>query len=285
MTSDAAPTWAELVAAWELFRDPILCAVIGGAALGYLSVYVLLRRMVFVSATVTQSAGLGVALAFFAEIHWGLHVEPIVGAAGLSLLATLVLSLDSERLGLSREAVLGLVYAATGGAAVLIGDRIVQEAHDIQSILFGTAVLVSPFDLGVVAAVAGLSLVIHLAWWRGLVFASFDPVAATVQGLPVRLLSAVVLLTVGLVVGATARALGALPVFALATLPGFAVLALGLGLRSSFPIALALGAAAGGGGYLVAFFGQFPVGASQTAVAVVLALLAVAFRLIRRGVG
>ena len=57
-----SPTWSEFIEGWELFRDPVLSAAIAGAVLGYLSVYIVLRRMVFVSAAVTQSAGLGVAL-------------------------------------------------------------------------------------------------------------------------------------------------------------------------------------------------------------------------------
>ena len=71
--------WAQFWGAYELFSDPMLCALIAGGVLGFLSVYVVLRRMVFVSAAVTQSAGLGVALAFFAEIHLGVHVEPTAG--------------------------------------------------------------------------------------------------------------------------------------------------------------------------------------------------------------
>ncbi|MBW2524168.1 MAG: metal ABC transporter permease, partial [Deltaproteobacteria bacterium] len=229
-----SPTLADFVAAWELFRDPMICAAAAGLVLGYLSVFVVLRRMVFVSAAVTQSAGLGVALAFYAEIHWAMHIEPIYGAALLALAATLVMLLDPARLHLTRESLLGLVFAATGGAAVLVGDRIAQEAHDIQAILFGTAVLVRPIDLRVIAAAGSVTLLLHLWWFRGLTFASFDPVSARVQGLPVRLLHGVVLVSIGLMVGAAARALGALPVFALSTLPAMAALLLGLRLHAAF---------------------------------------------------
>jgi zinc transport system permease protein len=135
-------SWAQFWDAYELFRDPMLCALIAGCVLGFLSMYVVLRRMVFVSAAVTQSAGLGVALAFFAQIHLGFHVEPTLGAAGMALVSTVLLMMDPTRMRLTRESVLGLAYALTGGAAILVGDRISQEAHDIQGILFGTAVLV-----------------------------------------------------------------------------------------------------------------------------------------------
>jgi len=271
-------SWRDFVAAWELFRDPILCALAAGIVLGFLSVYVILRRMVFVSAAVTQSAGLGVALAFYAEIHLGFAIEPIYMAAALALGATLLLLLDPAKLRLTRESVLGLVFAATGGAAVLVGDRIAQEAHDIQAILFGTAVLVRPFDLHVVLAVGAVVMALQLWWLRGFVMASFDPVGARVQGLPVTLLQGLLLVSIGLVVGTTARALGALPVFALSTLPAMAALLFGCGLRLAFVVATLLGALAGAGGYALAFFLRFPVGASQTVAASCFVLVAFVVR-------
>ena len=270
-------TWAQFWDAYELFRDPMLCALIAGGVLGFLSVYVVLRRMVFVSAAVTQSAGLGVALAFFAEIHLGLHVAPTVGAVGLSLLATLLLMMEPTRLRISRESLLGLAYALTGGASILVGDRISQEAHDIQGILFGTAVLVERPQLIAVTVVGGTTLLLHLWWFRGLTFASFDRTGAMVQGLPVRMLDAVVMISIGLMVGVSARALGALPVFAFSTLSAIAALMLDLRLPWTFLLATLAGAISGLGGYLFAYFYNFPVGGSQTVLAsalVVLALLA-----------
>lgn len=279
---DSPSAFSIFIDAFELFRDPLLCALIAGGVLGFLGVYVVLKRMIFVSATVTQAAGLGVALAFYAEIHLGMHLDPIFGAAAMALIATLALVADPQRLRLSREGLLGVAYALTGGLAVLVGDRISQEAHDIQSILFGTAVLVRPFDLAMVAAVGAFTLAIHLWWFRGMTFASFDPIAAHVQGVPVRLLDSTLLLTVGLMVGVSARALGALPVFAFTTLAAVAALVLDLALPWTFVIAALAGATAGVGGYMFAYFAEFPVGGSQTLVAGALIVPAILYRLIRR---
>jgi len=266
--------WEQFQASFDLFRDPVLCALIAGGVLGFLSVYVVLRRMVFVSAAVTHSAGLGVALAFFAEIHLGMHVDPMVGAVGLSLLATLLLMVDPARLRISRESMLGLAFAFAGGASVLVGDRIAQEAHDIQGILFGTAVLVTEEQLSAVSFVGAVVLLIHLWWFRGLTFASFDRVGALVQGLPVRLLDAVLMISIGIMVGVSARALGALPVFAFSTLSAIAALVLDLRLGWTFLLATLAGCISGVGGYLFAFFYDFPVGGSQTVLASALVALA-----------
>jgi zinc transport system permease protein len=268
-------------AAWNLFRDPMLCALIAGVVLGFLGVYIVLRRMVFVSVAVTQASALGVALAFFAEIHLGITFDPILGAIVFSLLSTILLSVDPRSFRIPRESLLGFAFALTGGATILVEDRIVQEAHDIHSILFGSAVLVRPIDVAAVAVTGALVLTLHLIAFRGVIFASFDPDAARVQGLPVRLLSAFVLASVGAMAGVAARALGALPVFALGTLPAVAVLVIGLELRWAFLAAAVLGGLAGISGYLFAFYFEFPVGGSQTMVASAMLLVAFAIRWLR----
>ncbi len=272
-------TWRAFVAGWDLFRDPVLCALAAGAVLGFLGVYIVLRRMVFVSAAVTQSAGLGVALAFFGEIHLGINIDPVLGAVVLALLATLLLAIDPGRLKLPREALLGFAFALSGGATLIVGDHISQEAHDIQSILFGSAVLVRPLDLKMVLVTGGVLTVLHLWWFRGIAFASFDPEAAAVQGLPVRFLNTFVLLSVGAMVGVSARALGALPVFAFSILPPAVALTLGLRIPWAFALAAVLGAAAGVAGYILAFFFELPVGGTQTVLLSALLLLALATRL------
>lgn len=279
-----APTWEELVAGWDLglYQAPILCGVVAGAVLGYLGIFVVLRRMVFVTVAVSQASGLGVALSFYAGIHLGLDVHPVIGAASLALLVTAVFAVDPRRLRLSREALLGFTYLACWAGAVLVGDRIAQEAHDIAGILFGSAVLVREIDLWLVLAAAGVVVLLHGVAFRGLLFAAFDPESARVQGLPVRALDLLGWVLIALTVAVTTRALGVLPVFAFAVLPAMAGLLLWDRLRWVVPTAIAVGALSGGLGYLLSFFGELPVGASQAALAVALLLLCLPARLLRR---
>jgi zinc transport system permease protein len=171
--------------------------------------------------------------------------------------------------------VLGLCFALFAGGTVVAGARIPQEAHDVQAILFGTAVVVSRADMLGLAATGGVVLLLQLWWFRGFAFASFDPLAARVQGLPVRLLDVLLLVCVGVMVGQAARALGALPAFALSVLPGVAAVQLARGpLIVTYALAALLGAACGVLGYLAAFFLELPVGATQTVLACLVVLAA-----------
>ena len=282
-----AATLDEFIGAWELYREPVLTAIIAGVVLGYLGVFVVVRRMVFVTAAISQASGLGVALAFYLQIHLGLALSPVVGAFLAALASTLVFSIPAGRLHLSREALLGFVYLATWSGAVLVGDRISQEAHDIAAILFGTAVLVRPEDFHGVAACGAFVLGIELLIRRGLVFAAFDRDTARVQGLPVALLDIVHWILMALMVAVATRALGVLPVFAFAVLPALASLTLFSRMSSVLILAALYGGVAGGVGYLVAFFYDLPVGASQAWVAAMIflvhALLRLGIDLLRRG--
>lgn len=280
------PSWSLLIDSWELFRDPILVGAMAGAALGYLGVFIVLRRMIFVSAALSQAAGLGVGLAFLAQIHWGLSAvaaDPLLWAVALTLLATWALSWNGGRL-ITREGLLALFYLVGGSGALLVGTRISQEAHDIQAILFGTGVLVGPSDTAWVLGVGGLVLLVQLWWRRGLLFASLDPEGARVRGLPTRLLDACLMISIAVLASVATRALGALPVFAFSVLPALAAVAVSRSPGVALALATIIGLVSGAGGYLLAFFAQFPVGASQTFVAAVAVVLGLGLgAIMRRG--
>lgn len=272
------PSWQDFAAAFDLFRDPMLAGLAAGVALGLLSLFIVLRRMVFFSAALSQSAGLGVALAFYLEILLDTHVDPVAGAAALSLITGIIVSGRPELFKATRETFLALVFIGAGALAVLLGDSIAQEAHDIHAILFGTAVLVRHEDFLLLAGLAAVTLGSVVLFWRGLLFTNFDPEGAHVQGLPTKQLNA---LLFGLIIALDAvatRALGSLPVFAFSTLPAVAALGFTRNLTAAAFIAAALGAAAGLGGYVAAFFLDWPVGATQTMVLVAAAAVALLYR-------
>ncbi len=271
----------ELLSAFDLFRDPLLAGAIAGLALGLLGIFIVLRRMVFLSAALAQSAGLGVAAAFWVEIVAGFHVSPVLGAGLLTVATGMILFVDTERLKVTREALLALVYIGAGALAVIAGSRIAQEAHDIHGILFGTGVLVRPSDLQALAAGAAVTLLLALLFWRGLVFTSFDSESARVQGLPVRLLQGMLFGLIILMDAVATRALGMLPVFAFSTLPAVGALGITRMLPLAALLAALFGAVAGFGGYLAAFFWDLPVGAAQTRVAAAFAVLGLTIRSLR----
>lgn len=265
MPEATSPNLAEFFAAWDLFREPVHAAVAAGSLLGFLSMYVVLRRMIFLSVVVSQMSALGVASAFYLRIHHDVAMPPEWLALILSLSSLALLAWLPERLHVWKEPILGVAYALSGALVVLVGSKITQEAHDIQGLLFGTAVMVDEVDCRLLRWLAMGLLPVHLYFFRALAFANLDSVSARVQGLPTTWLQLFVLFSVGGAIGAASKALGALPVFALASIPALAGLALPLGPLGIALLGMVIGATSGALGYVLSFLHGLPVGATQAA--------------------
>ncbi|MEB3299614.1 MAG: metal ABC transporter permease [Candidatus Sericytochromatia bacterium] len=261
---------------WVLFREPMLASALLGASLGLLGVHLLARRLVFVSAALTQVATAAVALSFLAG-SWSW----LPGPRWLALLATAGgfgwLRRPSVKRA-PREGVLALVQLLAGAAAIAIGTRLAQERHDLDALLFGTGVLISPEDLGWSLAVA--LLVLLPSWWfaPAALAVSADPDGARLRRLPVGLLELVFVGQVALALAVGTRVLGAMPVLALGILPALAAGMWVRGPMAALGLSALLGMLAGTGGYAAAYVLDLPVGASQTLLAGLAAASALAWR-------
>ncbi|HSN15582.1 MAG TPA: metal ABC transporter permease [Anaeromyxobacteraceae bacterium] len=273
------------IEAREIWQVPLAASVVAGALLGALGVYVVLRRTVFVSAALTQLSTLGMVVALLVEER--IHIETehpseqLAVAVAFSIAGALILGAWRSR-RLPAEASVGAGWVVASALVVLGTSRLVHAAHDLSGMVFGNAVAVSATELGVLAAVFVVALVVHVLFEKELVFSSFDPETARALGVRVGLWDTVLFASVGVAIPPAARALGALPVFALLTLPAAGALLAGTRLRAAFVIAGVTGVLAAGGGYLFSWFAETPTGATMVVAAAAFVLPAVALRALRR---
>jgi len=276
--------FADFLGAREIWQVPLAASVLSGALLGALGVYVVLRRTVFVSAALTQLSTLGLVVTLLVEER--LHVEAehaseqLAVALLFSVAGALVLGAFRPR-RLPAEASVGTAWVVASALVVLGVSQLVHAAHDLGGILFGNAVAVPAGDLAFIAVIGALCVAVHVVFAKEIAFSSFDGESAQAVGLRVRAWDSVLFLTVGLAIPPTARALGALPVFAFLTLPASAALAVGLGFRASFLAASALGIVAAAAGYVLSWLLELPTGATMVAIAAILALPALVRSLLR----
>jgi len=268
----------------EIWQAPLLASLLAGALLGFLGVYVVLRRTVFVSAALTQISTVGLVFGLFLEERLHVEAEHVEHQLGMSMGfavvgAVLLGTLRPRRL--PAEAAVGAAWVAASALVVLGVSRLVHAAHDLGGMVFGNAVAVPEEELWIIGGVAVLCLAIHLAFAKELAFASFDHETAQALGMRVARWDALLYLTIGLAIPATARALGALPVFAFLTLPATAALLLRVRLRTALLLAASFGVAAAAGGYLVSWFAETPTGATMVVVAALFLVPGGVARLVR----
>jgi len=274
--------WQSFLEAREIWQVPLTASVIAGALLGALGVYVVLRRTVFVSAALTQLSTLGLVAALLVEER--IHIETeqsgvqLAVAIAVSVAGALVLGAIRFR-RLPAEAAVGGVWVVASALVVLGASLLAHAAHDLGGLVFGNAVAVPTSDLVIIAAVAAVCLLVHGFFAKELTFVSFDAETARALGVRVGLWDSLLFLTIGLAIPVTARALGALPVFAFLTLPAAAALLGRAGYRAAFPVAAAIGVVAAGGGYVLSWLWEIPTGATMVAIAGVILLPGAVIRL------
>jgi zinc/manganese transport system permease protein len=206
---------------WQLLKlDFVQQALIAGALLaliaGALGPLVVARQVSFAVHGTSELTFTGAAAALLVSSSL-----VSVGALAGAVVAALVFGL----LGLrerERDSVVGVVLAFGLGLGGLFLWLYPGRSSNQLSLLFGQIVAVSRNDVWLLGGCAvGVLLVLALVW-RPLLFASVDADVARARGVPVRALSVLFAVLVGVATGLAVPTIGALLVLALLITPGAA---------------------------------------------------------------
>jgi zinc transport system permease protein len=269
---------------WFLWRDPLAVAVIAAALCAFVGVYIVLKRIVFVSAAMSQGSGVGVAFAFmlcsYAGVdphHAPFYLHPVPWAIFLAAGVAFIFSGNLGNRRLSGEAVIGIVYLVAAACVILIlnSPRVTQEAHEVNDLLYGNAVAVPPEQLYIMAGAAIVVAIVHGLFGKEFVFTAFDAEMAQTLGLRTKLWSLLLFVTFAVAISVSTRAIGALPVFAFTVIPPAAALMIGSRMWSVFALAVAIAVTSAFIGYYASFTWSLPTGASMVIVAAGFLALAV----------
>lgn len=262
---------------WPLFGDATLTGTFAGMTLGVLGVHVVLRRMVFLTAAISHTASLGVVLAVFLGGSFAglsLVLTPTVGAFLMTLATLWIVHLARQSPRDFSDASLGAMYLLGAAGTLVVGAHVQMELHDLNAMLFGTAVAVLRPDFISVAVLSALILASQAWMWRGFAAVTVDSNSAHVRGLPVRALDAILMLSIALFISVSTRVLGPLPTFAFSILPAIAAVRIASNMPRALMLAAVFGALMGFGGYVAATLLDLPVGAAQALVGLTLVVLA-----------
>jgi zinc transport system permease protein len=268
----------EFIDSYFLWKEAVATGAMIGALCGFLGVYVVLRRIIFVSAALTQVSALGVALAFYFQAVAAGWMLPLINPAILSLILTLIaaylFALKKDYLKITQEGIIGFGFLIASASVVIIGDRITKGVHDISDIVFGTAVVVTQKELYMILSMAAIVGFLHWKFYKDFIFVSFDPDSATLFKYPVKLTNILLLISIGTLISISTKAIGALPVFGLLALPALSSLQLTDKMSSVFLLSAIIGVLSAILGYFLSFILSLPTGASITLIASIIFIIA-----------
>jgi zinc/manganese transport system permease protein len=192
----------------------IACAVLGVVA-GALAPLIVSRGMSFAVHGTAELSFTGGAAALLT----GIGVE--FGAVAGAVVAALVFGLLGLRQR-ERDSVIGVVLAFGLGIGVLMLALYRGRASNKFGLLTGSIVAVDTTNLAVLSVVAVLVIGTLAVLYRPLLFASTDPDVAIARGVPVRLLSLVFAVLIGLTTALVVPIVGAILVLTVMIVPGAA---------------------------------------------------------------
>ncbi|WP_214367754.1 metal ABC transporter permease [Pseudonocardia sp. H11422] len=192
----------------------IACAVLGLVA-GALAPLIVARGMAFAVHGTAELAFTGGAAALLIGIAVG------VGAVAGAVVAGLVFGVLGLRQR-ERDSVIGVVLAFGLGLGVLMLALYSGRASNKFGLLTGSIVSVDSTNLWVLGSVAALVVAVLAVLYRPLLFASTDPDVALARGVPVRFLSLVFAVLIGLSTALAVPIVGAILVLAVMIAPGAA---------------------------------------------------------------
>ncbi len=207
--------------ALPILQNGILAGLLVALVSAFLGVYVILKRIVFVSAAISQISSLGVACAFLVAALLGHHASEVKSQF------------------LSGPGLTSVVFACL--AALLLARQVSER------------VFVSVEQLRVQAVTAVAVLLIHLLLYKEFIFTSLDPETATACGMRTRLFNRILLLTIAFTIAVSIMSIGALPVFAFMVIPASAALTLTERLGPAFLLSVAFGVSAALVGFYLSF--------------------------------
>jgi zinc/manganese transport system permease protein len=194
------------------FRAGTVVAVVAGV-IGW---FMVLRRQTFAGHTLSVVAFPGAAGASLAG------VSALFGYFGFCVVAALAIALvpRAGAHGTGEEsAVIGTVQAFALACGFLFVTLYGGLLGGVNSLLFGSFLGITDGQVLTLVLVGAGALLAVIAIARPLLFASLDPDVAAAHGVPVRVLSVVFLVVLGIAVAEASQITGALLVFALLVVP------------------------------------------------------------------
>ena len=241
----------------------VVCALVGS--------FVVLKGLAFMGDAVAHSSLAGMSVAYFlgGNIFWG--------ALGWAIPASLLITFISRRANLRLDASIGIIFASGFALGIILMSRVTGYAADLFGLLFGNVLGISWAEVALIGGIAAAVSVVIAAFYKELLFTSYDATMSAASGIPVRFMQYLLPVLVGVTTVASLKAVGIVLVLALLVPPSATAMLLARRMPSIMAYSVAVGLIATVLGLYLSFYADLPSGPSIVLVATGLFLLALLF--------
>ncbi|RCX23126.1 zinc transport system permease protein [Fontibacillus phaseoli] len=249
----------------DFFQRALTGGLLIGLTAPLIGIFLVLRRLSMIGDTLAHVTIAGVALGFLIEVY------PI--GVGLVFAVAASFAIEKLRKAYKSFAELSIAVIMAGGVALasLFFTLGMGYNNDVVSYLFGSIYTLDSTDLYVVGAVTVVVVVVISIFFKEMFLLTFEEDAASVSGLPVKLLNLLITVMTALVISTAIKIVGALLVSALLTIPAACSLLIARSFKTSVIFSVVIAEIAVVAGLVIA--GVWNLAPGATIVLLLIAML------------
>jgi zinc/manganese transport system permease protein len=254
--------YAELL---PVVRNSLIAGAVVALVGGLIGPFVVSRDLPFAVHGISELSFAGASGALL------IGANVVAGAIVGSLIAAVLLGVLGNR-AQQRNSAIGVVMPFGLGLGVLFLGLYRGRAANKFGLLTGQIVAVDNPRMRWLIAVSVVVILALALMWRPLAFAGIDPEVAAARGVPIRALSIVFMLALGLAVATAVQIVGALLVLALLVTPAAAAMQVSANPAAITALSVVFAVVATEGGILLATGSSLPISPYVTTISFVLFL-------------
>ncbi len=256
--------------AYDYMINAIWVSALVGALCAFLSAFVMLKGWSLIGDALSHAIVPGVAGAYILGLPFALGAFL---SGGLAAAAMLALGATTR---LRQDAVIGVVFTGFFASGLFL-ISIWPASVNIQTIMLGNVLAITPKDTAQLLAIGGTALGVLLLKWRDFLAVFFDEAHAHTIGLRPQRLKALFFALLSLATVAALQTVGAFLVIAMIVTPGATAYLLTDRFGRLIGIAVAIGAGCSAAGAYLSFFLDGATGGLIIALMTILFLVAFIF--------
>jgi zinc transport system permease protein len=198
---------------YQFMQNALLAGLLAAIACGIVGVYVVVKKVVFISGGIAHASFGGIGLGYLVGIN------PVLGAMAFTIASSLGIGLVTRRTRLPEDTAIGILWAMGMALGIIFIGLTPGYAPDLFSYLFGNILTVPFFDLMLMLVLDVVIIILVSLLYKGFLYLSFDEEFSTVSGVPTERLYLLLLCLIALTVVVLIRVVGIILVIALLTIP------------------------------------------------------------------
>jgi ABC-type Mn2+/Zn2+ transport system permease subunit len=268
-------TWSEVLEGLKLSWLSLVAAIAVGAICAYIGVYIVLKRIVFVGASLAQISSAGIGLSFMLGTMWPiLGKQPLVLSMVMTLFGTLIFSQQTLSRKVPQESIIGIGYLVAYAMMVMFVAKSPNGLHEVEELIAGSIITITIHDFYLMMGVFAIVALLHAMLYKQFLFVSFDRDVAATQGYKVRLWELLFYLILGVTISVSIQRAGLLLVFGYLVIPAVTGLVVARRMSTAFGVAIISSVIATVLGFCWALKGDLPTSPPTIAIsAIILAIL------------